>query len=132
MKSKIVAASALLALVLPACSSGGDLEVVLDEYSVSTAADTRRDLVRFDVRNAGQISHELDVLRTNRRADDLPVSDAVVQTKAPDVELVRKTKRIRPGATATLAVQLRLGAYVLVCNVPGHYQSGMRTAFAVR
>ena len=124
--------TALMAFVLPACSGGGGRGVVLDEYSVETAADADAGPVTFDVRNAGEIQHEFDVVRTNRRPDDLPVRDAQVQTKAPGVELVKKTKRIRPGASATLSVRLTPGAYVLVCNVPGHYQSGMRTGLVVR
>lgn len=131
MKSLITVVT-LLAFSLPACSSGGRRGVVLDEYFVETAADADAGPVAFDIRNAGQISHELDVLRTARPQDDLPVRDAQVQTNAPDLELVKKTKRIRPGSSATLAVHLEAGPYVLVCNVPGHYQSGMRTSLLVR
>jgi uncharacterized cupredoxin-like copper-binding protein len=30
-----------------------------------------------------------------------------------------------------LTVDLAAGSYVLLCNLPGHYESGMRTAFDV-
>jgi uncharacterized cupredoxin-like copper-binding protein len=30
-----------------------------------------------------------------------------------------------------LALDLEAGPYVLICNVPGHYESGMHAAFEV-
>ena len=38
---------------------------------------------------------------------------------------------IGSGSTAKLALTLEPGNYVLVCNIKGHYQSGMQTAFTV-
>jgi uncharacterized cupredoxin-like copper-binding protein len=119
-----------LALLGSSCSSGGAISVRLKEYSVEGPADVdvSGSSVTFRVSNDGQIEHEFDVLRTSLRPDDLPLDDARVATDGRGVELVRKTGRIRAGGSATLVVRLRPGPYVLICNVPGHYQSGMRTA----
>jgi len=43
-----------------------------------------------------------------------------------------KTPVFGPGKTRRLALGLKPGKYVLICNVPGHYQAGMRVGFTVR
>jgi uncharacterized cupredoxin-like copper-binding protein len=75
----------------------------------------------FDVRNEGAMPHELVVLRTDVKAADLPVEGAV----AKETGRVGGTADIPPGGTATLEVDLAPGHYVVLCNVPGHYQGGM-------
>jgi uncharacterized cupredoxin-like copper-binding protein len=47
------------------------------------------------------------------------------------VEHVDEVENVTPGATKQLAVDLKPGRYVLVCNIPGHYKLGMRTAVVV-
>lgn len=104
----------------------------LDEYTLelgSTSAEAGR--VTFDARNVGTIEHELVVLRTSLAADKLPVKDGEVQTSARRLTVAGKTARIKAAGTAPLRVTLEPGSYVLICNVPAHYQSGMRTRFRV-
>ncbi|HYZ92357.1 MAG TPA: hypothetical protein VFA34_08180 [Actinomycetota bacterium] len=129
MKARLPVAVALLVLLASACSSDGGVHVRLKEYSIEGPAGAPGGPVTFRIDNDGRIDHEFDVIRTDRLPQDLPVKDASVQTGAPGVELVGKTARIKAGSSATLVVRLRAGAYVFICNVPGHYQSGMRTAF---
>lgn len=47
------------------------------------------------------------------------------------VEVVDEVEDIEAGATTSLAVDLEPGAYVIICNVPGHYDSGMHVALTV-
>ena len=86
--------------------------------------------VTFVVRNAGLVEHEFVVLRT-----DAPVSAVpVVNFKAEEDqvgEVVDEAEDIEPGKTARLTVNLKPGKYLLLCNVVGHFQLGMRTSFRV-
>ena len=43
----------------------------------------------------------------------------------------REVSELDPGASGSLTVALQPGKYLLICNVPGHYASGMWTEFTV-
>jgi uncharacterized cupredoxin-like copper-binding protein len=62
----------------------------------------------FDVKNAGQIAHDLAI------------------RGGP------KTPLIQPGGTATLTTTLKPGTYHLFCSVPGHEQAGMKIDITVK
>jgi uncharacterized cupredoxin-like copper-binding protein len=62
----------------------------------------------FDVKNAGQIAHDLAI------------------RGGP------KTALIQPGGTATLTATLKPGTYHLYCSVPGHEQAGMKIDITVK
>ncbi len=62
----------------------------------------------FNVKNAGQIAHDLAI------------------RGGP------KTKLIQPGGTATLTTTLEPGTYHLYCSVPGHEQAGMKIDITVK
>lgn len=122
----------LLALGLPwSCAPDGGVEVRLDEYVVEVRPELPSGETMFSARNVGRIEHELLVLRTDLDPDDLPVEDGEAQTGAGGIEVLDRTDRIQPGAQASLTVRLRPGPYVIICNIPGHYQSGMRTGVQV-
>ncbi len=75
----------------------------------------------FEVSNEGVMPHELVILRTDVKAADLTIDGAV----AKETGRVGGTADIPSGGTATLDVDLAPGHYVVLCNVPGHYQGGM-------
>ena len=43
--------------------------------------------------------------------------------------LVDEVEDIAVGATASLPVDLAAGHYILICNIPAHYTSGMHAEF---
>jgi uncharacterized cupredoxin-like copper-binding protein len=47
------------------------------------------------------------------------------------VRVLGDTGDMQPNATKTLDVTLAPGAYLLLCNLPGHYAAGMVTPFTV-
>jgi uncharacterized cupredoxin-like copper-binding protein len=83
------------------------------------------------VRNLGAIPHSLAVLQTSRDPGELPVEDSEVQTDARGIREIGTTDEIDAGGEETLTVRLRPGSYALICNVPGHYQSGMYAGLRV-
>lgn len=66
--------------------------------------------VKFEVRNAGKVTHALEV-------------------EGPGGE--QKTKRIDPGKTATLTASLKAGTYEWYCPVDGHKDKGMEGKFTI-
>jgi len=40
--------------------------------------------------------------------------------------------KLQSGATQTLKLNLKPGRYLLVSNLPGHFQAGMKTEFTVK
>jgi len=86
--------------------------------------------VTFNVSNdATDMPHELTIIKTDLPADQLPTSGGVVDTSQLDV--VGSTDDLATGQSTTLTVTLESGAYVLVCNIPGHYAAGMYLAVTV-
>jgi uncharacterized cupredoxin-like copper-binding protein len=86
--------------------------------------------VIFAVRNAGKLSHQFIVLRTNLPANKLPLHATTVNlTKAGKV--LGKIS-VAPGKNGHLSLTLKNGHYVLLCNLPAHYQAGQHTAFQVK
>lgn len=123
----------LLAAALPALvSADGEIGVELTEAPPSVTASsntTAAGATTFQVANVGAIAHELVVIRTDLAADALPVTGDTVDLSALDV--VADSDEFAAGTGGTVTADLLEGSYVLICNVPGHYGLGMRTALTV-
>lgn len=140
MRSRHLTALALCAATLaagcgsstPATGRPGDGTIVtterdfgIDLEETSTPAGS----VTFDITNDGPSTHELVVFRTDLAQDSLPVDGAIVTED--DLDLVDEAEDIAPGAVATITVDLEPGAYLVVCNIEGHYTAGMHAALTV-
>jgi len=110
------------------------IDVTLNDTSVEPSKrSVSAGVLDLTLLNAGTKPHELVVLRTDLAADQLPLGDdGRLDDTADGVTAVFATDdQIASGDTAPLAVALIAGDYVLMCNLPGHYQAGMRTSFTV-
>ena len=97
--------------------------------------------ITFRVKNLGTVDHEMIILKTDTPFDQLPVTDAgdppvSVATGANKVDEANNVGEtgdpdLKPGDTRTFTVNLTPGKYVLLCNIAGHYQMGMRAPFTV-
>lgn len=134
MHRRLPAALITLALLLVACGEGDSgIATRLDEYDIELASSSApAGEVAFAVRNDGDVAHQLVVLRTDRDAGDLPVKDGVVETDAKGIDEVDTIQLLASGASQSLLVDLEAGPYVLICNIAGHYPSGMHVPFRVR
>ncbi len=111
--------------------NGAEVSVELSEFAVepdSTSAPSGE--IAFTARNVGAISHELVVIRTDLAPDALPVEGGEVTEGELDV--AAKVDEFAAGACERVSVTLEPGSYVLICNIPGHYQLDMRAAFTVQ
>ena len=141
LRTLLLAPLAFAAMTGVACSDSAEPTASPDDDAIAaTLTDGRIELsassapagrVSFAIANDGSAVHEFEVLRTDIAADALPVDSGVAQTSADGVEIVDEVEEIAPGTSAELAVELDTGAYVIICNVAGHYDAGMAAAFAV-
>jgi uncharacterized cupredoxin-like copper-binding protein len=110
---------------------GGDgILVDLTEFSVSpNPGSAPAGPTTFTANNVGAISHNLHVIATDLAPDALPVVGGEVDLNGLDE--VGATDLIDPLASEELQVELTEGTYVLICNVPAHYDQGMYAGFDV-
>ena len=76
------------------------------------------------------LTHNLRVIKTDLPPSGLPV--VAFQVDETQVNVVASTSNLLATQTeSTPAVTLATGNYVLICNIPGHYGSGMFVGFEV-
>jgi uncharacterized cupredoxin-like copper-binding protein len=113
---------------------GTPLNVVLDDFKVrEDAAVVPAGTVRFRILNQGPSTHELNVVRTARAPDKLPLQrdGLTVNEDAPGIDHLDEAEGLDIGDRRTLVLRLAAGNYVLYCNMEGHYLGGMHAAFTV-
>ncbi len=104
--------------------------VGLTEFAVNPAQDAAdAGTLTFSVSNDGAIVHNFLAIKTDLAADALPTANAQVDEAQLDV--VASIPDFAAGETQEVSADLEAGSYVLICNVPGHYDLGMRAAFTV-
>jgi uncharacterized cupredoxin-like copper-binding protein len=86
--------------------------------------------VVIGIRNHAAMAHEFKVIKTDLAPDQLPIDAA--SAKASEDGKVGELLNIAAGASRKLVVDLTPGKYVLICNVAGHYQLGMRVGLEVK
>lgn len=135
-----VLSAALAALAVAACGGGAKdvfddppdatkVAVRLSEYKIETKGEATDAVTQLVVQNTGTVTHDIKVLRTDLAPDALPRSGADVDENK--VDIVAKATGFKRRDRKTLDVKLQPGNYVLICNVSGHYQLGMRTGLKV-
>lgn len=112
------------------------VEVTLDEWSiVPDVATMSAGAITFDVTNVGQIPHEIEIFPV---ADDLDVDDIPIENQRAQMAKVGSVEigeieedELVGGAQVAATFQLEAGRYLLVCNIDGHFESGMWVEFVV-
>ncbi len=102
------------------------------EFAISLpVAEAPAGEVKFEVSNAGSVPHNFYVIKTDLAPDALPVAGGKIDASKVDV-VANTSADIAPGSSETVTANLAAGNYVVVCDVPGHYQLGMHAAFVVK
>jgi uncharacterized cupredoxin-like copper-binding protein len=127
------ALGAALLLLGSACSGGGGLKTTQKDFSITLDKDTAKSgEVEFDIHNEGPSTHEFVVFKTDLAPDQLPVDSAgAVDESGQGVTHIDEQENITSGSTVTFKVNLDPGKYVVICNLPGHYQQGMHAGLTV-
>jgi uncharacterized cupredoxin-like copper-binding protein len=125
-----------IAVTLAACAPASDnipadvdVAVHMQDYRVIlSVATVKAGTVRFGVKNEGGMEHSFDLIKTDLPFDQLPTADA----QAKEDGLVKQVKSLPVGKVSVVSADLVAGKYVIICNVAGHYQLGMRAALTVQ
>ena len=109
------------------------VSVELDEFTVvADPASGGAGPFAFNVENVGTAVHNFRVVATDLAPDALPLDSGGLQVDESQVEVMSGfTTPLDPGGQLAVGAELAAGPYVLICNVPTHYESGMYTAFQV-
>ncbi len=114
----------------PTPAAATTVGVGLVEFAVNPAQDTvDAGALTFSVSNDGTTDHTFRVIKTDLATDSLPT--AASQVDEAQVDVVASIPDFAAGETQEVSVDLEAGSYVLICNLPGHYDLGMRAAFTV-
>lgn len=111
---------------------------------IPAKAKVKAGMVTFKLKNTGSIEHELIVIRTDLDSGGLPTDEdgaavehgAVVPHGAGGGDGAKHAgahvgTHVPSGEAASVKIKLEPGRYALVCNLPGHYASGMHSNFTV-
>lgn len=99
----------------------------------ATPAAVKAGRITFNVKNnSKETVHEMIVMYLANPQDPLPyiaADNRVDEDRAGDKGEVSE---LDPGASGALTIDLIPGKYLLICNVPGHFATGMWTEFTVK
>ena len=120
---------------MPLATPSEDAQVVNvslndDPFAVTPDQPTISEgLVYFLANNDGAQDHNFRVIATDLPPDGLPTASGGADEDALDV--VASIPQFGVGVSQSTEVELVPGNYVLICNIPGHYGSGMFVGFEV-
>ena len=86
----------------------------------------------FDVANDGNAPHNFRIIKSDLAPDALPVSNSAVDESQFDFVGGFSVPALQIGETKVVPANLVAGNYVLICNVPTHYELGMYLGFTVQ
>jgi uncharacterized cupredoxin-like copper-binding protein len=104
------------------------------EFKITLSADSAAaGSLTFVADNKGSIQHELILVKTDDDPGSLPMASdgSTADLTASGVTKVGGVDAVDPGTTKSFTVTLQPGKYVLLCNVPAHYATGMHVGFTV-
>lgn len=121
----------------PAAPAGSALTIKMSEFKFDPKnATAKAGTVKITAPNVGTAEHELVLFKTNRAPGSFKVSGARVDEEAldktPGVTGVGEIADVEPKQTKSASFDLTPGRYVMICNVAGHYKSGMYGTITVR
>jgi uncharacterized cupredoxin-like copper-binding protein len=124
----------LLALpLLTACGGPSAVTATLTDTSIqlSSSSATAGDVTFHITNTSAAETHELVVIQTDLPADQLPPG---ADNNIDEEKLTSMGEKgdILLGQSADLTLKLPAGHYLLICNLPGHYQAGMHADFIVQ
>jgi caa(3)-type oxidase subunit IV len=113
-------------------ATGQVIDVTEVSYGIRMSKTTAQaGPVTFHIVNgADGMLHEFIIIQTDQPASELPtdMSGRVIEDA---VTIITAAEDIPPANSRNITVNLGAGHYVMICNLPDHYQQGMRIDFTV-
>jgi uncharacterized cupredoxin-like copper-binding protein len=122
-------ASPTMALTEKAGHNETTVAFTLADFEVTGPSSAAAGAIRFDVKNDGKQPHELVIIRSDGAADALPVEGAIVPEAK--VDFIGEVEEFAAGEERSSTFNLEAGRYLVICNIPAHYQLGMVAEFTV-
>lgn len=134
---RIIVTVAMLCLASPALAAtvvkvtesgeaGGPMTLKVDQATIK-AGD-----VVFKVHNdAATEEHEMVLLKLDSPDQEIPVIKGKNRVDEKDLRSIGEVSDLKPGADGMLKAKLKPGAYLLICNIKGHFEAGMHTSLTV-
>lgn len=89
--------------------------------------------IEFIAKNEGKIPHEMVVIKTDLPLDKLPLKNGRLdEDKAGQKIGEIESDELKSGANKSLRLKLAPGKYLIQCNIPGHFTSGMKAQLTVQ
>ena len=83
------------------------------------------------VNRSKDLVHEVLVVPAPSDGKELPYDTKTSTIIEKRVHSLGEISELKPGARGKLTLNLKAGTYLLLCNQPGHYKSGMSTKLVV-
>jgi uncharacterized cupredoxin-like copper-binding protein len=136
-----ITVAGLVWLAISGCGStperehaGTQVPVKLRDFHIKAPKHVPAGEVTFAIDNKGPVHHELIVIRDDGEASHgLPMrGDNVTVDEDGLGDAVAGALEPEPAGHHTLKVDLKPGEYYLICNMAGHYLSGMNAEVEVQ
>jgi uncharacterized cupredoxin-like copper-binding protein len=106
------------------------VQVTVRDFRISAPKHLKAGTVRLSVHNKGPDAHELILIRADGplplRADGTTVDEEAVEPSTAGA-----LEPEEPNSVSFVTVHLAPGHYEFICNMAGHYLSGMRAELIV-
>ena len=105
------------------------LDFTLVDFEVNGPDSVNAGTIRFDAKNDGTQPHELVIVRSDAEPDALPVVTGLVPEE--ELDIIGEIEEFPAGEERSSTFTLDAGRYLLICNIPTHYQLGMVSVLTV-
>ncbi|WP_313532251.1 plastocyanin/azurin family copper-binding protein [Shinella sp.] len=134
---KTITAFALIALASSASAAttvkvveggegGGPMTLTLDQSTIKAGETT------FLVHNDAMTEeHEMVLVKLKSADQKIDVVAAKHRIDEKQLKSLGEVSELKPGADGQLKAKLVPGAYLLLCNIKGHYEAGMHAMLTV-
>ena len=113
-------------MVMANGESNQPMTLTLDKASVP-AGD-----VTFKVHNNAMAEeHEMVLIKLKSANDQIPYNAAKHRVDESKLKSLGEVADLKPGKDGQLKVKLAAGNYLLLCNIKGHFEAGMKANFTV-
>jgi uncharacterized cupredoxin-like copper-binding protein len=109
-----------------------DPTISLYEWKVIAPTTLKAGKTSFTISNFGTVPHELLIFKSPLAADKYPTdAKGNIKEKGAGVDVLSDGENIDPAGSQVRTVDLTPGTYLFVCNIPGHFKSGMFSVVTV-
>lgn len=121
-------------VILPLTAGAAFAETVkvsLEDNAIKISqASVKQGKITFQVVN-DSITEKHEMVIIAKPAGQIPYDAKTKRVIEKKVKSFGEVADLKVGAKGQVAVDLKAGDYVLICNIPGHFMDGMRVDFTV-